>query len=155
HYENFRPYHESFYRFVEPTSVTPYTFQARCRALHAALVIAARHSCPDLSANNSAINFTTNAPRIQQIIETLKRRCTKADNRRSAGTREDIDQLVRQWQEIAEECRAQGNMLCYHAPDNDKSNQRLLYNYGDKIKGEWQTLQSMRNVENTALLKTL
>jgi ATP-dependent helicase YprA (DUF1998 family) len=29
HYESFRPYHEAFYRFVEPTSVTPYTYQAR------------------------------------------------------------------------------------------------------------------------------
>ncbi len=36
HYEGFRPYHEAFYRFVEPTSVTPYTYQARLRALHAA-----------------------------------------------------------------------------------------------------------------------
>ena len=25
HYESFRPYHESFYRFVEPSSVTPFT----------------------------------------------------------------------------------------------------------------------------------
>ena len=30
HYESFRPYHESFYRFVEPSSITPYTYQARC-----------------------------------------------------------------------------------------------------------------------------
>ena len=39
HYESFRPYHESFYRFVEPSSVTPYTYQVRSRALHAALVV--------------------------------------------------------------------------------------------------------------------
>ena len=38
HYENFRAYHQSFYRFVEPGSVTPYTYQVRSRALHAALV---------------------------------------------------------------------------------------------------------------------
>lgn len=26
HYENLRPFHDAFYRFVEPTSVTPYTY---------------------------------------------------------------------------------------------------------------------------------
>jgi len=42
HYEHFRTYHESFYRFVEPTSVTPYSMPAIDRALHALIVIAAR-----------------------------------------------------------------------------------------------------------------
>ena len=37
HYESFRSYHESFYRYVEPSSVTPFTYQVRSRALHAAL----------------------------------------------------------------------------------------------------------------------
>ena len=42
HYEQFRGYHESFYRFVEPTSVTPFSLPALERALHAGLVILAR-----------------------------------------------------------------------------------------------------------------
>ena len=37
HYENFRSYHETFYRYVEPSSLTPFTYQARTRALHAVL----------------------------------------------------------------------------------------------------------------------
>jgi hypothetical protein len=47
HYESFRAYHESFYRFVEPSSVTPYTYQARLRALHAALVKVPCNSAAD------------------------------------------------------------------------------------------------------------
>ena len=43
HYEHFRGYHEAFYRFVEPTSVTPFAPPAMERALHAVLVIAGRH----------------------------------------------------------------------------------------------------------------
>lgn len=43
HYEQFRQYHEAFYRFVEPTSVTPYSIPALERALHAVIVIVARH----------------------------------------------------------------------------------------------------------------
>ena len=57
HYESFRPYHESFYRFVEPSSVTPQTYQVRSRALHAALVIAVRHVCVHLRSNTSAGQF--------------------------------------------------------------------------------------------------
>jgi hypothetical protein len=57
HYESFRAYHESFYRFVEPTSVTPFTYQARLRALHAALVIAVRHADGRLTANERAADF--------------------------------------------------------------------------------------------------
>src|SRR5262249_11900187 len=44
HYESFRDYHEKFYSFVEPTSVTPGAIPAIERALHAALVTVVRHA---------------------------------------------------------------------------------------------------------------
>ena len=84
----------------------------------------------------------------------MKRRCERADPKRSTAARDNIDRIIHEWQAMAEECRDNRDTLSYQAPDNDKSNRRLLYNYGDKIRGVWQTLQSMRNVENTALLKT-
>src|SRR5207249_8348941 len=39
HYETFIPYHAALHRFVEPSSVTPFSLPSRRRALHAALVI--------------------------------------------------------------------------------------------------------------------
>jgi ATP-dependent helicase YprA (DUF1998 family) len=155
HYESFRPYHEAFYRFVEPTSVTPFTYQARTRALHAALVIAIRHAGQYLLANNKAGQFNSDQDYVKKTVETLKRRCKMADPEREIETALHIDNLVLQWHSEVNHCRASRNELYYQAPDNDKAANRLLYNHDDTIHGLWRTLQSMRNVENTALLKPL
>ena len=155
HYESFRPYHEAFYRFVEPTSVTPYTYQARTRALHAALVIAIRHAGHYLLANNQAGQFNPDHDYVKKVIETLKRRCEQADSERATETAAHIDRLVEQWRAEAAHCQASRIQLNYQAPDKDRAANRLLHNHDDQIKGLWPTLQSMRNVENTALLKPL
>ncbi|MGA7520900.1 MAG: helicase-related protein [Acidobacteriaceae bacterium] len=42
HYEHFRSYHQSIYRNVEPTSVTPFSVPVRERALHALIIILSR-----------------------------------------------------------------------------------------------------------------
>ena len=48
HYENFPTWHETLYRDVEPTSVTPFASRARDRALHAVLVALIRHLVPGM-----------------------------------------------------------------------------------------------------------
>ncbi len=155
HFENFRPYHESFYRFVEPTSVTPYTYQSRLRALHAALVIALRHSCSSLLANDRAAAFDPENLQVKKVIQDLKHRCAMADPERKEDIASHIDKLVAEWQAEVLSCASQKRKLHYQARDKEKNNERLLYNHTDKIKGLWPTLQSMRNVEETALLKSL
>ena len=153
HYENFRPYHESFYRFVEPTSVTPYTYQTRTRALHAALVIAVRHASGHFLANNAAGRFNPGEEKQAKTIEILKKRCSEADFERASQTSAHIDKLVSEWKAEAALCEKMKRQLNYHMPDNNKVADRLLYNHNDKIKGRWVTLQSMRNVEDTALME--
>ncbi|MEF8708935.1 MAG: helicase-related protein [Candidatus Accumulibacter propinquus] len=155
HYESFRPYHEAFYRFVEPTSVTPYTYQARTRALHAALVIAIRHAGHYLRANNQAGQFSPDHDYVKKVVEALKLRCKDADPQRAAETASHLDRLVEQWYAEAAHCQVSKIQLNYQAPDKDKAANRLLHNHDDQIKGLWPTLQSMRNVENTGLLKPL
>ncbi len=155
HYESFRPYHDAFYRFVEPTSVTPYTYQARLRALHAALVIVIRHSGKGMLGNESAGDFDPSDSLIAKTIDRLKRRCKQSVSDGSREVDAHIDALVAEWRNEVERCRDSRRGLEYQVTDRDTGRDRLLYNYDDRIRGLWPTLQSLRNVENNALLKVI
>ncbi len=152
HYENFRPYHESFYRFVEPTSVTPFTYQVRKRALHAALVIALRHGYDALTDNAAAGGFDKDDTRVQAVVGALERRCRRAENEAGEETAAHIKRLVDEWQEAAARCKRQKRGLQYDCRDN--SADRLLGEFDGARPGLWKTLHSMRNIEDTAVLRT-
>lgn len=153
HYENFRPYHESFYRYVEPSSVTPYTYQARRRALHAALVLALSYSVPAISGNENAGDFKIENPEIMRVVDIFVRRCVRADPSREKEIRAHIQELLVAWQTQTALSQASKVWLYYRKPANQRDGDRLLYNYGDDVLGLWPVLQSMRNVESTGLLK--
>ena len=153
HYENFRPYHEAFYRFVEPASVTPYTWQARKRALHAALVIVIRHAGGTLLGNKEAGRFDSNSDYVKKSVETLKNRCRLADSERAANSAAHLDRLVEEWHLKARLCEQNKRQLNYQSRDGNAD--ALLYARETEQQGLWPTLQSMRDVERTALLKTL
>ena len=155
HYETFRSYHESFYRFVEPSSVTPHTWQVRHRALHAALVIAVRHGCAHLRSNTSAGNFDQTDPEVRAVIAELERRCALAaaepDQGREIATH--LDRLAGEWHDEARRCEQERRQLHYEAPNDDRKADRLLYTHGESRGGLWATLHSMRNVEGTGALR--
>ena len=154
HYENFRSYHDSFYRFVEPSSLTPFTYQARSRALHAALVIAMRHSEIGLLENDMAGSFDPDNGSIKKVIHLLKQRIDFAidDKKKVTEVHHHIDSLVTAWHDEVQFSEKNRRNLVYFS--NDKSSDNLIHNFDDK-QGLWPTLQSMRNVENTALMKLL
>jgi hypothetical protein len=155
HYESFRAYHEAFYRFVEPTSVTPYTYQARQRVLPAALVIVMRHGRLGLLNNDAAANFDPNDLQVKNAVEQLKRRCKLSAPDKVDEVFGHIDLLIEEWQNEVERCRDVKRKLEYKVPAKDNGRDRLLYNHDDRIRGLWSILQSLRNVENTTLLKVL
>ena len=155
HYESFRAYHESFYRFVEPTSVTPYTYQVRQRALHAALVIALRHGLEELRDNKAAGRFDRMHSVVRVVVTELKARVERArmNSDGPADVDEHVEKLLRSWHEEAEQCRRDKAALHYQS--RDAAYRPLLYSWEDRehIRGLWVTLQSMRSVESPAVLR--
>jgi hypothetical protein len=154
HYENFRAYHESFYRHVEPTSVSPFSYPCRHRCLHAALVIVMRHAA-GLLAERDVERFDSSDEIQMKLIDSLARRCGRADPSRSKGINAHLDSLQARWMEFVADNRGCSQMQ-YSANDSDGTGvERLLCDFEAKIGGVWKTLQSMRNVEHTALVKLL
>jgi Helicase conserved C-terminal domain len=142
HYESFVPYHSALYRFVEPTSVTPFAVPSRQRALHAALVILVRHGC-QLSGNADATNFRAKLPGVEKAIQQLVNRAKRVDFREADATASQLTDLAEQWERLAIETEESGRSLYYRASAPHTS---LLRDFGAKGTG-WETLHSMRNVD--------
>ena len=87
HYEHFRSYHSSIYRYVEPTSVTPFAAPVRERALHALIVTLARYLSPPNLSRPQPFPDEDVWARVCQVIEE---RVTQVD----PGEREETMLLL-------------------------------------------------------------
>lgn len=110
HYEQFKQYHDSFYRYVEPTGVTPFSQPARDRALKATIIALLRHLVPEISEEKGAALFSVG--KYTDIIEEIKsyiirRDCSVIDRLNSGMECEsekiaaEIQTLVEDWERIA------------------------------------------------------
>lgn len=67
HYEQFLRYHSALYRYVEATSLTPFSDRARDRGLQALFVTLCRYLCPDLLNNENAANFNPDSEGVKRV----------------------------------------------------------------------------------------
>lgn len=162
HYERFRSYHESFYRFVEPTGATPFSRPARERALHAVLISMMRQKV-GMSEDKDAINFDKEyfEDTLQEIERYVIERVNGINSRTDGQTKDDIDEIRAEiqnffdtWQEYVDECNGAdptvplffGRRFMVTPPAS--GTRRLLKQYGSNGKDTAiSTLTSMRNVD--------
>ncbi len=145
-FEGFRTFHDSFYRFVEPTSVTPWAFQARQRALRAALVILIRHAA-GYSKNDDAAAFEETSVFVQKAIGMLMDHIRLADKREAPTIELELRRAVADWSTRA---KSSAGDLKYQGSKN--TDDRLLKTFGDSGQG-WPTMHSMRSVERGVRLR--
>lgn len=147
HYEHFRAYHEAFYKHVEPTSVTPFSLPVMERALHAVLVILARHL--DGVANPGS--FDPSSKTLLDLCDIVQRRCDDVDPEHADSLQVRLRALMAQWASVLpSEWGGFGK-----PPEN----QPLMYPAGTEPRVEWDvswpTPSSMRNDEVECLAQVV
>ena len=83
HFESFRAFHESAYRHVEPTSVTPFSIPVCERAIHALAVAIARFRFPEL--RNSPSRGVDASRENRKFDKIILERIRAVDPMNSAG----------------------------------------------------------------------
>jgi len=107
HYETFRTWHQSLYREVEATSVTPFAPRARQRAIHATLIILARHLVVALKTQPMAAGQYSRE--IHGYAECIRERVENIDPDQAAETMEMVQDFVDMWVNDANEFRSYWN----------------------------------------------
>jgi hypothetical protein len=140
HYEHFRGYHAAFYKHVEPTSVTPFSLPVLERALHAVLVIVARH----LGGLDTPDKIDPKAKVFSDLIRKMKERCERTDPDHAEALRLKIQQLLKHWAAVKP-----SEWGRFGSPPESRP---LMYPAGTEPPADWDdsawaTPTSMRNVD--------
>ena len=98
HFEHFRAYHQTIYRWVEPTSVTPFAIPVRERGLHAQLVTLARYQ-GDRDLRDSPSHPPTDA-RVQEWLEVILKRVRAVDEGEVESAERMLKEFLADWQRL-------------------------------------------------------
>ena len=162
HYERFAAYHETFYRSVEATSVTPFSPRALDKGLAATLVGLARQGHRPMTPPRGAMEILNERSRLEFVIQTLAERAyshsdlptTEADRLRQRVRARAID-LLEVWARAAQEYQSVGTGLQYN-PSEAGAAKQLLYDFlspevrnlpADHPRMKFRANRSLRDVE--------
>jgi hypothetical protein len=148
YYEQFNYYHKVFYKYVESTSVTPFSSRAIEKALHCVFIALIRLRVNALRDNNSARDFHKLFEKNKEIILSLKQdivnRVKSINPFAQHKANEYLDNIIEAWDDIS---MHYSDTLVYY--DYHKRNISLLDS--ERFENSVQfpaILNSVRNVEN-------
>lgn len=170
HYERFGAYHQSFYRSVEATSVTPFSPRAMDRGLAGTLVALARQGHPPMTPPRGATAILRERTFLDFVADCLAERARSHSKMLSSAEAEELrlrvrdraTNLLEEWTKIALELNQVGGCLQYQAEVGSAS--PLLHGFLDpELKRlpsrykKFRANRSMRDVEPSVnlWLKTL
>lgn len=145
HFEHFRQYHQSIYKYVEPTSVTPFAVPVRERALHAIVTTLVR------LWGDEELAKSPDRPIPQDLIDRIKNvvldRVKDTEPEELKGTEASLNYIFLKWKEPPKS---------KYGDFNQKTEEPipLMYQSGRKPFPAWQersfeTPTSMRSVDAT------
>ncbi len=166
HYETFQSYHQSLYRFVEASSVTPFSIPALKKAVAGVIVAILRNNVEELSGDKRPINILNEKKRINDIIEYLMERVKNSEDKYKLY-REDaeviINEFTNSWLALAEDAEAsegaekEMRYYLYRTRTQEFLGKLLLKSFDDQSHHEEATkvMGTMRNVEETAYIRII
>lgn len=158
HYEQFKAYHESFYRFVEPTGITPFSAPACDRALHAVAIAMVRQMY-GLADDAAAAGFD----RVQMREETdavrqyILARVASVGARLGGSNTAPLDEIEARIDAVfeiwhARAAEAEGENFCYGTLGSVRPAEKkyLLKSFGQMPDDPaFDTMNSMRSVDQS------
>ena len=164
HYERFGAYHQSFYRTVEATSVTPFSPPALERGLAGTLVALVRHGHPSMTPPRGAGEIGQYLSQLDYVWESLARRASghnrDVDPALGEHVRRLAKRLIDDWAAIAHDYQQHHTNLQYQREQGEAK--PLLYNFLDSelkklppVHKKFRANRSMRDVEPSVNLKLM
>lgn len=164
HFEQFKAYHESFYKFVEPTGVTPFSKPSRDRAMHAVMVSLIRH-LHGLSSDAEAADFDINLDGVTNVEEFMLDRINEINSRcdfqlsdESGKIRAEMVEFWNHWKERIDIAGKQnfyyGDRYIVTPPVGDAKRLMKVFGSGGNDPAK-ETLTSMRNVDKNVATNIL
>lgn len=149
HYEQFTYYHNTFYKHVEPTSVTPFSFRSIEKALHAVYVALIRHEIPEMRGNEDVVNYDRNDLRVQKIKEYILERVGCIDRSALEYSKDWLDCFEEQWER---DVNQKEESFVYSLKNNmpDTTYTLLVEAEKDNLSYYPSTLNSLRNVDTSS-----
>jgi hypothetical protein len=114
HYERFRAFHASFYRAVEPTSVTPFSPRALDRGLAAITVALARLGTRALTPQPAASAIVAHRAALAAVCQAVRERANRVDPDQAAIAGARTNELLDVWQRTADKVTQAGGTLGYN-----------------------------------------
>ena len=163
HYERFTAYHDTFYRGVEATSVTPFSSRALDRGLAAVTVALARLGIEDLTPMLAARDVAQHAAETDALAAVVGARAAGHADGMPTGFGDDVRDRVRSlvddWSALAHEAQQGGVSFGYWKGREGQASAELLREMivpvGDtsnETQLRFRAPRSLRDVEPSVLL---
>ncbi len=146
HFEHFIPFHQAFYKSVEPVSLTPFTENTLEKMLTSIMITYIRHKVPGMASNNSAQYFQ---PEMLDGLRTEIRNRFSDNSKILAQFERRLDDLSDDWLEQIENHELKN----YEA---NKTEIGLLVKPAEKSFDKddlWSVMQSMREIDTNSFIK--
>lgn len=143
HYEQFITYHSNIYKYVEATSVTPFSSMAREKALHAVLISLARQFIPEMKDESGAVKIKDKKDEIYKLVDKILKRIKIVDEEEVQKAKEELGEIIEKWDSITD-----GHNLTY----SQTGTKKLLVRTDEASNSTsgFITLNSMRNVDTAS-----